>query len=418
MKIFLKSISLVLFISITIMSRIPTIAAAPVKFSDVKESSWYYTYVNRLVELNITAGIGNNKFGPNKTVTRAEFVTFLINATGRTKIDGYTYSDTEKHWAKQYISAAVDANFIDQGTNFNPNKAITRQEAVEMLCRSINLLSDSIMQTPFADVTENPGYSSTAYKEYLMMGSVDIVKRYFKPSSNITRAETAAILVNLVDYKASPDKYKATKKAEFEQEQSEADKYQEWLNTLDKGVSQELLTNTLKLLEGEKSPYESNKSLVKEMINDGYWDAWFEDTTATNGIELAALYIENARKAVTAYYNMNYTKLDELKTTWKEVMSYNYNYAFASKEIKNAEDNTIVMEGVFYTGLGMLTHNENGQPAVRGTIRYRYLSPSNPPVGKKINVWYEDDIRVKFYPESTGLKVASFTELSSTRVVK
>ena len=412
------------------MSSIPTIAAAPVKFSDIKESSWYYTYVNRLVELNITAGIGNNKFGPNKTVTRAEFVTFLINATGRTKIDGYTYSDTEKHWAKQYISAAVDANFIDQGTNFNPNKAITRQEAVEMLCRSINLLSDSIMQTPFADVTENPGYSSTAYKEYLMMGSVDNVKRYFKPSSNITRAETAAILVNLVDYRTNPEGYKAGKKAEMEKKEKEAqeakaeeDKYLEWLKTIDKGVSKELLNN-LQGIYGGKTVRECNEVAVKT-INEKY-TAWFKYAGATNVDEFTGKMVEVGTAFMNSFYNRSYLKMDELDNNMKKYWgTFNYINFYEPHIARPVREYKIVKEGEFYTGKGMVFMGTFG-PVLRGTVRTRYLSPTSQEKlnkdhkdqdGKnmKLNVWYEYDVEILFIPEKDGLKVTKTDDISGAR---
>ena len=199
-KVCRTSLVTILIVSMLLIANITgTCAASTIKFTDVKSTSWYYTYVNKLIDLKITSGIGNNKFGPNNNVTRAEFVTFLCKATGLTQKIGYDFNDTEKHWAREWITAAVTANIIDKGTSFEPNKAITRQESVKMLCRALSLQADSDMQTPYTDVNTESGYSSTAYKEYIMLGTLSNDKRYFKPTSSITRAETAALIVNVYD---------------------------------------------------------------------------------------------------------------------------------------------------------------------------------------------------------------------------
>lgn len=211
MKTIKRAIAIILALSIMAIANVVPVTAASTSFTDVKTTAWYYNYVNKLINLKITAGIGNNKFGPEYSVTKAEFVTFVCKANGLTQSQGYEYTDTKKHWARTWISTAVIANIIDKGTAFNPETAITRQEAVEMLCRSLKLQKDTSMPTPYADVKSNAGYSNTAYKEYLMQGSVTSGKRYFNPSSSLTRAETAAVIVNLVDYKTNAEAYKTSK---------------------------------------------------------------------------------------------------------------------------------------------------------------------------------------------------------------
>ncbi len=427
-----KLVYLILIFSIFILSGIPKVAAAPVKFTDVKAASWYYTYVTRLVELNITAGIGNNQYGPNKSVTRAEFVTFLINATGRTKIDGYTYSDTQKHWARQYISAAVDANFIDKGISFNPNKAITRQEAVEMLCRSINLQADSTLQTPYADVIENSGYSSTAYNEFLMMGSVENDKRYFKPTSNITRAETAAILVNLVDYKANPEGYKASKKAEIEKKEKEAqeakaeeEKYQEWMKTIEKGVSKELLNN-MQGIYGGKTVRECNEYAINQLKN---YSAWYKNSKVQSHEEFLNKIIEVGTGFMMSYHNRSYLKIDEFNSNMKKYWAtFNYVNFFNSKMARPTKNYTIVKEGKFYAGKGMIFMGQFG-PVLHGTVRARYLAPTSQEklnkdiceeTGKpsELNVWYEYDVEMTFIADQDGLKVTKDDIISTGRVAR
>ena len=54
----------------------PTIDGVNV-FADVDDSAWYATPIIWAQENQVTGGIGEGKFGPLKTCTRAEVVTFL-----------------------------------------------------------------------------------------------------------------------------------------------------------------------------------------------------------------------------------------------------------------------------------------------------------------------------------------------------
>jgi hypothetical protein len=241
MKTIKRTLVIILAIAILAVSNLIPVSATPTSFTDVKTSAWYYSYVNKLIELKITAGIGNNKYGPDNSVTRAEFVTFLCKANGLVQSEGYKYTDTKNHWARTWIASAVTANIIDKGTTFNPNKAITRQEAVEMLCRSLGLLKDTAMSTPYTDVITDAGYSNTAYKEYLMQGSIIKDKRYFYSSSNIKRSEVAAVIVNAYDYKTDKTAYINKKVAEEKEKAGAANPTNQWSESIDFAISKGII---------------------------------------------------------------------------------------------------------------------------------------------------------------------------------
>ncbi len=221
MKKFIKQFAVLLLAEALLLSGLNTQYVSAASFKDVKSTDWYYSSVNRLVNSGITSGVGNNRFGPENTVTRSEMVTFLCKAIGLSPTDGDTFMDITKHWAKKWISAAVSANIIDEGVIFHPDEAITRQEATEMLCRSLDLSADTLTETPFCDITTDIGYSTRAFEEYLMLGSVKDNERYFYPFSFIKRSEVAAIMVNLLDYKSDKDSFKAQKKAVLDRQEKE-----------------------------------------------------------------------------------------------------------------------------------------------------------------------------------------------------
>lgn len=51
-------------------------------FIDVPKDHWAYEAVHRLRDLKITYGIGGNRFGLGKTITRGEFLAFLVRLMG------------------------------------------------------------------------------------------------------------------------------------------------------------------------------------------------------------------------------------------------------------------------------------------------------------------------------------------------
>jgi len=429
MKKLKKAISICLAITILALANIQGVSAASTTFTDIKTTDWYYIYVNKLAELKITSGIGNNKYGPNNSVTRAEFVTFLCKALGHEQEDGYKYTDTTKHWSSKWISAAITAKIIDEGTKFNPNAAITRQEAVEMLCRSLSILKDTTMTTPYTDIKTDSGYSNTAYKEYLMQGSITNSKRYFYPSSDLKRSEVAAVIVNLVDYKANPAIYKAAKIAEIAQKEqkdnevkAEAERYAAWKESV-KGINTELLKNTDGLYK--TSVYESNKYLRTET-------EYLKNWGAKNGMtedEFSKEMVRVGSKFMNTWYNASYLEIDTLKTDLDSILENNAINNTLQKNLDYVKNNKFVSEGKFITSEGMLLYADWGNPVLRGTIKYRYLKPTSANVlnseivkstGKPIQlgVWYEQDYEISFYSETDGIKTTSMHHISDIRISK
>ncbi len=425
-KVCRTSLVTILIVSMLLIANITgTCAASTIKFTDVKSTSWYYTYVNKLIDLKITSGIGNNKFGPNNNVTRAEFVTFLCKATGLTQKIGYDFNDTEKHWAREWITAAVTANIIDKGTSFEPNKAITRQESVEMLCRALSLQADTDMQTPYADISTNPGYSNTAYKEYLMLGTLSNDKRYFKPTSSITRAETATVIVNIYDYKTDPHKFKAGKMAEAEKEkaaQEEAARLAAWKESV-KNIPVSVLNNTDGLYK--TSVYESYKYLKTGTDYFKVWGSQYgmnEDEFANEMVRLGTEY-------GNTWANADYRKLDELESNLKSLWEKNVINNYLKRNLDYTKNNTLVSEGNFITSTGMLVFADFGNPVLRGTMKCKYSSPTSTNIlnadiveatGKhlKLGVWYEQDFEISYLPQKDGLKITSMHSISGIRISK
>ena len=109
-------------------------------FTDVPAGSYYEKAVLWAVENEITAGIGNNAFGPKMSCTRAQIVTFLWHFAGSPAPESETnpFQDVS---ANAYYAAAVlwaRENGITAGTSetsFSPDAVCTRAQVVTFLYR-------------------------------------------------------------------------------------------------------------------------------------------------------------------------------------------------------------------------------------------------------------------------------------------
>lgn len=100
-----------------------------VNFDDVDENAWYAKAVNTLGSMGIVAGVGENKFDPERPITRAQAATIVNAMLKRFADKDYVkvniqnpYNDvTDAHWAFYQImeaSVAHDHDYDEDGTEF------------------------------------------------------------------------------------------------------------------------------------------------------------------------------------------------------------------------------------------------------------------------------------------------------------
>lgn len=121
------------------MSLIIQIHAA--SFTDVPNNTYYSAAVQWAIDHGITNGMGDGTFGVNRTVTRAQAVTFLWRAAGEpapiTKFNPFTDVSPD-HYAKEAILWAVENNITEgMGNNlFSPDGPVTRGQMITFLWRA------------------------------------------------------------------------------------------------------------------------------------------------------------------------------------------------------------------------------------------------------------------------------------------
>ncbi|MBQ3183908.1 MAG: S-layer homology domain-containing protein [Clostridia bacterium] len=108
------------------------------KLTDVNYDAWYGESVRYCVEEGIMSGVGNNRFAPGGSFTRAQMVQILFNISGEDAEEYKGESGFEDVGVNSWCAPAVNwakKTGITAGvteTEFQPNRDIPRQEMIRM----------------------------------------------------------------------------------------------------------------------------------------------------------------------------------------------------------------------------------------------------------------------------------------------
>lgn len=108
-------------------------------FSDVPSTAWYSSAVSTVARLRVIKGYPDGTFSPNKPVSREEFVIMLVRFFGVELSESRTPFTDVDHNSRgaAYIAAAYEKGWIKGNSDaFRPDDAITRAEVVTMINRA------------------------------------------------------------------------------------------------------------------------------------------------------------------------------------------------------------------------------------------------------------------------------------------
>lgn len=128
-----------------LISRILNLPGASKDYFEDDENSTYEGVINRLAQARIATGCNppaNNRYCPDRTMTRAEFASVLTRGLGLQGPAPDVFSDDDGHWGEQVINQFAQAG-ITKGCGsdrFCPDRTIPRAEAAAFFHRSLGLL--------------------------------------------------------------------------------------------------------------------------------------------------------------------------------------------------------------------------------------------------------------------------------------
>ena len=170
-------------------------------FKDVKPTDWFFEDVMQAASAGIVKGQGDGIFAPKDNVTRRDFAIMLCRVLG-VDLEGdavVPFVDVKPDDYGIVAIAYCASHGIVNGyedTTFRPNEYITRQEAAKMISVAMGVSNISDEKYPddanIADWASDYVYMAKAAG--LMKGDADTGN--FRPTSKITRAEAATIMMN------------------------------------------------------------------------------------------------------------------------------------------------------------------------------------------------------------------------------
>ncbi len=166
------------------------------------DQSWAMPYMQTLVDWGVMRGDVSGGLAPDRAITRAEFVAMMNRAYGYTRLAGHPFTDVPSSaWYAQDVDIAYNMGYFKgtSPTKASPNSSLTREQAAVLLARNMMLQPT---------VGETLGFSDTRALSEWSRGLVGaaasngVINGYddgsFRPQSDITRGEVAAMLVRAI----------------------------------------------------------------------------------------------------------------------------------------------------------------------------------------------------------------------------
>ena len=175
-------------------------------FTDLDKSSWYHDGVHWALENSVMNGVGNNKFDPNGTTSRAMIVTMLYRMEGEPEITAENpFNDVKADtWYTDAVIWAAENEIVNGygGGKFGPEDDLTREQLVTILHRYANYkgidTSEGEMK-PLKDFDDTRYISDWAVKAFRWAVDAGIINgvgnRKISPKTDASRAQVATMLM-------------------------------------------------------------------------------------------------------------------------------------------------------------------------------------------------------------------------------
>ena len=174
-------------------------------FRDFDKSAWYAEAVSAAVDNGLLYGKSATVIDPNGAMTRAEMAAIINRSFGCYKTaDISQYKDVSKSaWYYKDVALAVQMGTYNgrSSSAMAPDSPITRQEAMTVVARALELDYDSYSKTDLSAFSDRDKISAWALPYVRAMVGADYIHgrgKILAPLDNITRAEFAQIFYNII----------------------------------------------------------------------------------------------------------------------------------------------------------------------------------------------------------------------------
>ena len=192
--------------------------AAATTFTDVPATYWGYYYIDRAATEGLVSGIGDNQYGPEQTLSNAQFVTMICNMFYKTAVAANQNSSGQ--WWYPYMAAAYSAGILSNTTvaqrraaaggwtEAMVNAEISRYDMAQIMVNvagskgwenpsALDLMAARISIKDWSTIPSNyQNAVAGAYARKLLSGDEN---GNFNGAASTTRAQAAVVLCSLYD---------------------------------------------------------------------------------------------------------------------------------------------------------------------------------------------------------------------------
>ena len=192
-------------LSLAVSASAASTARKATDFKDFDRNAWYADAVSAAVDNGLLYGKSSTIIDPNGDMTRAEMAAIINRSFGCYKAaDISQYKDVSKSkWYYKDVALAVQMGTYNgrSSSAMAPDSPITRQEAMTVVARALELDYDAYAKTDLSAFSDRSEISNWAMPYVRAMVGADYIHgrgKILAPLDNITRAEFAQIFHNII----------------------------------------------------------------------------------------------------------------------------------------------------------------------------------------------------------------------------
>jgi hypothetical protein len=173
-------------------------------FTDLDPTMWYHDGIHFCLENGMMNGVGNGKFDPTGTTSRAMIVTILYRLEGEPEVTGENPFDdvADGQWYTNAVIWAAENKIVEGYGNgkFKPNDGITREQLATILYRYAQSKGQGftgawMFLLDYPDASEISSWADEAMHWCVMNGIINGKDGKLVPGGDASRAEAATMLM-------------------------------------------------------------------------------------------------------------------------------------------------------------------------------------------------------------------------------
>lgn len=199
-RVCMKIMRTISILMVFIMLSASPVCALATAFPDMP-NDWSTNALQEAVNNGLLTGGSDGNLRPNDNLTRAELAATINRAFGASveaDISGFPDVPSGQWYTPELAKAVQMGTFEGSDGYLYPDQAITREEAFVVVARALHLEESTSPETTFSDAASISPWATEEVYAMINTGCLSGANGRLKPKDNITRAEFAVVMHNMI----------------------------------------------------------------------------------------------------------------------------------------------------------------------------------------------------------------------------